>query len=290
MRVLTPAPTPYPSPPVACSWGEVGVYPCTSKVGRIATPNIDSLAQEGIQFTQAYAGYTVCAPSRTTLFTARHSGQFVKNGFSGTSLAPGQATTTAQLLQQAGYTTAAFGKVAPLTNPVQQGFHTFLGQVNQGACHNMYPHAIDSGDVSGGQFNFNLTNNWKPKSRANCMADPGAFNYTVDVTIDHGLEWLNDNYGAAASSQAKSTDPFFLYLSFTVPHAGGWDSWPKAGEEGAPVPSDGQYSGKTSWPTVEMDHASVITYLDTQVGRLISELKSTGLDNDTVVFFASDSE
>merc|ERR1719389_1126041 len=75
-------------------WGEPGLYPSTSPNGRIDTPSLDKFGKEGIQFTHAYAGYTVCAPSRTTLFTGRHSGQFVKNGLSGTEIKPGQANAT----------------------------------------------------------------------------------------------------------------------------------------------------------------------------------------------------
>eukprot|EP00913_Durusdinium_trenchii_P033181 g31063.t1 len=57
-------------------WGEVGLYPAESPHGRIATPNLDQFGREGVRFQQAYAGYTVCAPSRTTFFTGRHSGHF----------------------------------------------------------------------------------------------------------------------------------------------------------------------------------------------------------------------
>ena len=123
----------------------------------------------------------------------------------------------------------------------------------------MYPHLIDSGE---GTFNYNLTLNWKSKSRGACMAAPGSFNYTVDVTIDQGLAWLQDKYGGGYTVPTEA--PFFLYLSFTIPHAGGWDSWPKAAEEGAPVPSDGMYADK-DWPDVEKDHAAAVTYLDSQV-------------------------
>lgn len=52
-------------------WGEPGLYPSTSPHGRISTPNLDQFGREGIQFTHAYAGYTVCAPSRTTLVIPR---------------------------------------------------------------------------------------------------------------------------------------------------------------------------------------------------------------------------
>jgi arylsulfatase A len=155
-----------------CIWrvaGEVGIYPGGSEHGRLSTPNLDTFGREGIKFTNAYAGYTVCAPSRTTFFTGRHSGHFQQNKLPGTSLAPGTATTAAMVLQRAGYTTGLMGKAAPLNNPVEQGFDVFLGQVNQGFCHNMYPHFIDQGNAT---MNVNLTLNWKNKSRDECMADP----------------------------------------------------------------------------------------------------------------------
>ena len=84
-------------------WGEVGLYPSNSSHGRIATPHLDQFGREGIIFRQAYAGYTVCAPSRTAFFTGRHSGNFLKWGLNGEALRPNQTQTTLpQLLSQAG--------------------------------------------------------------------------------------------------------------------------------------------------------------------------------------------
>jgi len=258
-------------------WGEVGLYPANSPNGRIATPHLDRFGKEGVQFTHAYAGYTVCAPSRTTLFTGRHSGQFVKHGYSGHALAPSQKVTTlADVLKGAGYTTGAFGKVAPLTSPLEMGFDSFLGQVDQSACHNMYPKAIDQGMAVN---NVNLTLNWKAKSRELCMAQPDEYNYAIDLFHDAGMAWLNDVAGG--------DKPFFLYMSFTVPHAGGWTDHPEDKEQGNPVPSDLQYTN-TSWPDVERDHAAVITYLDSKVGDLMERLKKLGVDDNTLVIFASD--
>jgi len=76
------------SPPIrSIGWGEPGLYPSTSVHGRIATPNLDAFGRSGMVFDQAYAGYTVCAPSRTTLMTGYHSGHFAKYQLLGTSLA-----------------------------------------------------------------------------------------------------------------------------------------------------------------------------------------------------------
>eukprot|EP00439_Symbiodinium_sp_Y106_P082455 s400_g21.t2 len=260
-------------------WGEVGLYPSNSSHGRIATPHLDQFGREGIIFRQAYAGYTVCAPSRTAFFTGRHSGNFLKWGLNGEALRPNQTQTTLpQLLSQAGYRTGAFGKVAPLTSPLQQGFDTFLGQVDQALCHNMYPVKIDSGME---QLNFKLSGNLGAKSRDLCMESPEAYNYTIDIFHDHGMAWLE-----AAASEA-SRRPFFLFLSYTIPHAGGWSDAPKSLESGNPVPCDLQYADE-QWPDVEKDHAAVITYLDSKVGDLLARLKALNIDKDTLVFFASD--
>ena len=99
---------------------------------------------------------------------------------------------------QAGYATAGIGKMAPLNAPVLQGFDYFIGQINQGLCHNMYPRAVDTGNTSG--LNVNLTRNYNipaepTAARAACMAEPGAFNYTVDITHEHSMAWLKNQDG-----------------------------------------------------------------------------------------------
>eukprot|EP01059_Diplonema_ambulator_P018960 TRINITY_DN3167_c1_g1_i1.p1 TRINITY_DN3167_c1_g1~~TRINITY_DN3167_c1_g1_i1.p1 ORF type:complete len:480 (+),score=149.13 TRINITY_DN3167_c1_g1_i1:58-1497(+) len=260
-------------------WGEVGLYPAGSIHGRIATPNLDTFGKEGMVFTNAYAGYTVCAPSRTTLFTGRHSGNFKKYGYPGTTLPVDMnVTTTAHLLQKAGYATVAVGKIAPLVAPIQQGFDHFIGQIDQTDAHNMYPVVIDA-QTTGAPFHVELPLNNKTKNRSLCMAHPSEYNYTIDVFQDNGIMYLEQ--------LAKGGKPFFLYLSFTVPHAGGWTD--TGAEQGAPVPTDLQYAPQIgNWPDVEVDHAAVITYMDKYVGDVMAKLKALNIDDDTIVFFASD--
>ena len=67
-------------------WGEPENFPSTSPHGTLSTPNLAKFGSEGIVFDQAYAGYTVCAPSRTTFMTGYHSGHFPRQGFNGEAL------------------------------------------------------------------------------------------------------------------------------------------------------------------------------------------------------------
>ena len=111
--------------------GEIGLFPSDNVHGKIDTPNVDRLGLEGIQFTNAYAGYTVCAPSRTSLFTGRHSGNFLKHNLSGTAISPTEIKTLPRYLKSVGYNTALVGKSAPLASPIESGFDYFRGR----ACH-----------------------------------------------------------------------------------------------------------------------------------------------------------
>ena len=172
-------------------WGELEVFPGGSEHGRIATPKLNQFAAEGMQFLNAYAGYTVCAPSRTTLFTGRHSGMFPKYGLSGTSLHPGDAITITELLKDAGYQTALFGKSAPLSDPLQSGFDTFIGQVDQAKCRKQGFSIVSL-------ISFDM---YQERSRIQIMEN-------------------------------QESNPFFMYVSYTVPHAGGWSDSNK--EQGNP--------------------------------------------------------
>ena len=136
--------------------------------------------------------------------------------------------------------------------------------------------------------------------RASCVASdehcatPHATPRTpqVDITTEHALEWLRERRGGGEGwlewLTPQQTQPFFLYVAFTVPHAGGWGHTPIGPEHGAPVPTDGEYASRSEWPEVERDHAAVVTYLDAKVGELMGALEALKLEERTLVIFASD--
>ena len=128
-------------------YGDLGSY--GQKV--ISTPHLDRMAQEGLRFTQFYAGATVCAPSRSVLMTGRHHGRTRVRGNAGTANPAAQAlregdTTVAGALQAAGYATALIGKwglgdvgAAASGLPRRHGFGYFFGFLNQTHAHNHFP-------------------------------------------------------------------------------------------------------------------------------------------------------
>jgi len=116
---------------------------------RFSTPHIDRLAREGMRFTQHYSGSTVCAPTRCSLMTGKHTGHCSIRGNRphkpfGQRPMDGTDVTVAELLGDAGYATGAFGKWGlghPVTegDPLKQGFDRFYGYNCQANAHTYYP-------------------------------------------------------------------------------------------------------------------------------------------------------
>jgi len=120
-------------------YGDLGCY----GQKRIKTPNLDKMAAEGMQFTQHYAGSTVCDPSRCCLMTGLHTGRARVRGNAFVPLEPGDITV-AKVLKKAGYSTAIIGKwglgeEASTGIPTRQGFDYFYGYLSQIHAHNYYP-------------------------------------------------------------------------------------------------------------------------------------------------------
>src|SRR4051812_27592697 len=120
-------------------YGDLGCY----GQERIRTPKLDRMASEGMRFTQAYAGSTVCAPSRCTLMTGLHTGHCIIRGNANVPLRP-QDRTVAELLKGAGYATGLVGKwglgeAGSTGLPNKKGFDYFFGFLNQFHAHNYYP-------------------------------------------------------------------------------------------------------------------------------------------------------
>jgi hypothetical protein len=142
-------------------YGNLGCY----GQALIETPNIDQLATQGIRFTQAYAGSTVCAPSRGILLTGLHNGHApVRDNIPHyQTYLQNHDITIAEVLKQAGYRCGGIGKWSlgdPGTEgrPTNQGFDGWLGYLNQdhahynwdyGHCRARYDQAVRLGNWKG---------------------------------------------------------------------------------------------------------------------------------------------
>lgn len=238
-------------------YGDLGCY----GQQKIRTPNLDRLAAEGMRFTQAYAGNTVCAPSRCTLMTGKHSGHGRVRSNAQVPLAP-EDVTIAEVLRTAGYSSAAVGKWAlgwegTTGHPNRQGFDEYLGWLDQTHAHDYYPKFLWRNEQQ-----FSLAGNQDGRR------------------ADYAPRWLTTV--STNFLKIKEDKPFLLYLAPTLPHANN-----ERGTNGMEVPSLGDYA-KEPWPAPERAKAAMITYLDTMVGTVLDELKRRKIDGDTLVMFTSD--
>ena len=276
-------------------YGELGCY----GQKKIKTPHLDQIAREGIRFTQHYAGAPVCAPSRAILMTGKHAGHsyirgnYELGGFAdseegGQMSLPEGIKTLPQLLKQAGYTTALCGKwglgvTATSGDPLKQGFDYYYSVLDQKQAHNYYPtHLWENG-------RWDSLNNpliTVHKSLDSVTAAKKDFerykgnDYSIDKFTERALGFIEKN----------RSEPFFLYLSYTLPHVslqipdeylkeyiGQFDESPYYGQRGYAA----QWYPKSAY-------AAMVSYLDRQAGMILKKIRELGLDKNTIIMFSSD--
>ena len=252
-------------------YGDLGCY--GQKI--IKTPNIDKIADEGMRFTDHYAGSTVCAPSRCCLMTGFHTGHALVRGNARVPMRPSDVTV-AELLKEAGYNTGIIGKWGlgePDSTgiPNRQGFDYWFGYLNQRHAHNYYP-----------EYLWRNEEKVELKNEVNHVI--GGRDRTPGGVATKRMEYSHDLFAEEALGfvEEKKDNPFFLYLALTIPHANN-----EAGNKGMEVPSLEPYTDK-DWPEPQKGHAAMITRMDGDVGRLMAKLKELGLDKNTLVMFTSD--
>jgi arylsulfatase A len=252
----------------------------------IKTPNIDRLAKEGMKFSQFYAGTSVCAPSRSSLLSGKHTGHtYIRGNKSvepeGQEPIADSVLTVAEVLKKAGYATGAFGKwglgpVGSEGDPNKQGFDQFYGYNCQSLAHRYYPnHLWDNQRKVVLEANQNLLHNKE---------------YAPDLIQQQALNFV------AAQTQKQ---PFFLFLPYTLPHAelgvpedsifqyykGKFPEMAHKGMDYGPNANNGGYASQ-EYPHAAF--AAMVTRLDLYVGQVLDKLKEKGFDENTLVIFTSD--
>jgi arylsulfatase A-like enzyme len=240
-------------------YGDLGCY----GQKRIKTPNIDKLAAEGTRFTQAYAGCTVCAPSRCALMSGKTTGHCTVRGNGPYDLRADEFTLS-KLLKNNGYATGMFGKwglgdPGSVSVPSKMGWDEFFGYLNHQHAHNYYPDHL-----------------FRQEEKVVLEKNEGGKKgqYTHDLFADEALSFISKH----------KDQPFFLYASFTIPHG---NNEQIKNNDGMQVPNDEPYTNE-SWPQNEKNFAAMITRMDKDVGRIMARLQEAGLDDKTLVIFTSD--
>lgn len=214
---------------------------------QLATPNLDRLASESVEFTRFYV-CPVCAPTRASLLTGRYNMKTGVHGVTGgkETMATDE-TTIAEAFQAAGYHTALVGKWHLGESyphvPHAQGFDTFIGMRNG--------HWLE-------YFDSEIEKNGKPHI---------AKGYIADALTDEAIGIFRE----------RRNQPVLLYLAYNTPHTPyqvPYRYWRPFTEGGMDIPLAAIYG--------------MVANIDENVGRLLSELETLGIAEDTIVIFLCD--
>jgi len=238
------------------------------------TPGMDRLAAEGVRFRNAFITHSICSPGRAGFLTGQYT--HVNGVMDNNTPFPENSVTHATLLRDAGYRTAYFGKwhMGNQRGP-RPGFQHSASFINQGIYQDC-PFEINGEMVP--------TKGW-----------------VDDVTTDLAIDWLKQNHAAEK--------PFSMVIGFKSPHN-------KRGGINLPERLRGLYEGKTTRRTpncdiaaiyhkpltgedkgrerglsansVHLDYLRHIKGIDENLARLLDELDSLKLADDTVVVYTSD--
>ncbi|TWU16264.1 arylsulfatase [Allorhodopirellula heiligendammensis] len=264
-------------------YAELGCY--GQKI--IRTPRIDEMASQGIRFTNFYSGNAVCAPSRCCLMTGKHPGHaFVRGNanpkhdpefakqmgfeFPGQIPIPADEITLAELLQQRGYATGAFGKwglghFGTSGDPNTNGFDLFYGYNCQVHAHSHYP-------------TFLWRNRVKEPQPGNTRSLTGE-TYSQDQFVSEACAFIKNN----------SDGPFFVFMPMVVPHLSiqvpeeSLQPYLETIEE-----ADYVHKGYLQHPHPRAGYAAMVTHMDAGIGQVIDQVESLGLTGDTLFLFTSD--
>ncbi|MCF7480508.1 arylsulfatase [Vibrio sp. J1-1] len=241
------------------------------------TPNIDKLANEGIRFTDFYSASPVCSPARASLLTGLHSGHLPIRNLRDSYL-PDDVTTIPKLLKDAGYVSACIGKYGvgngqPDLDPIKKGFDYHFGYNCMRHAHNYFPPFLRENGVKVPLRNL-------PPEGDDFQWETGIG--VAEVKIDYSPDFLEDR--AVEFIRDCQDRSFFLHFCLTLPHANNEGGYTTDGME---VDSYGDFEYK-DWPPNEKGFARMVQRIDQSVGRIMQELTSLGIADNTLVLFTSD--
>ncbi len=233
----------------------------------ISTPNIDSIAHDGLWLQQGYSSTPICSPTRTALLTGNYAQRYwlgVEEPLGPNTdhwAIPEGTTTIASVFQDRGYYTALIGKWhlgdPPVSGPLQHGYDDFFGIVEGAA--DYFRHRMV---VGGREVGMGL-------SRGNEPIDAEGY--------------LTDMFGSEAIAAIDRADgrPFFISLHFNAPH------WPWEGREDQAVSEMIDEATDQQGGSIEK-YRELLEIADENVGLVLAALEERGLADNTIVIFTSD--
>ena len=257
----------------------------------IETPHLDRLAAEGIRLTNFYVTASICSPSRASLLTGRYPAHHGVGGVffpDARGMAP-KERTVAEVLGQAGYRTACFGKWhlgdQPETLPSAQGFDTYFGvpysnDMYIGADHHFAENVTwrEGYTLEKAQADQALVKQYAKQRKI--LKEKGIkelvplfegkeiIEYPADQAsltqryVDRAMSFIDEAQAAG--------DPFFIYLTPAMPHV--------------PLFASKSFDGKSKRGL----YGDVIEEIDHCVGKLMKQLEERGLAEETILIFTSD--
>jgi len=262
----------------------------------IPTPHIDSIAKNGVRFTSGYVAGPNCSPSRAGLLTGRTPTRFgyefnptgALNEEPGFGL-PANEITIAETLQDVGYTTGLIGKWhqggTAKYHPFRHGFDEFFGFTHEGHYfvpppYNGVTTLLRRKTLPGG-----VVGRWIGKKNLHYHTWPrNEPDYDANNPIVRGgqpvveTEYLTDALTREAVDFIDRHDdkPFFLYLAYNAVHS----------------PLQGADAYMKKFAHIEDIHrrifAAMLANMDDSVGAVLKQLRKSGLEENTMVFFLSD--
>ena len=251
------------------------------------TPNIDSLAQRSIRFTNFYSAHPVCSPTRAAMMTGKAPQRMGITQWipqPNEKHLPKDEFTMAEAFQEAGYSTGYIGKWhlgdKDSDFPTNHGFD-WMRCVNRGGAPGSYYHPFKRNNARSKKIDY-----WAVPD----LEDAVSGDYLTDKATDHALSFIKD--------RSSSDKPFFLCFGHYAVHTP--IQPPKSLVEKYKVKRNEMYqkteadaideSGKGSTRARQdnADYAAMIENLDANVGRVLAQLDELKLTEKTIVIFTSD--
>ncbi len=244
-------------------YGDLGVYGATGHT----TPHLDRMAAEGMRFTDFYVAQPVCSASRAALLTGCYSNRVGISGALGPRSKIGisaEETTLAELCKSRGYATAVFGKwhlgVQRQFLPLQHGFDEYYGIPYSNDMWPLHPDYVNLPEATAARKRgFPDLPMFEGSDIVNARITPEDQTRFTTAFTERGVSFIERNKDRA----------FFLYIPQPMPHVPLFVSDERAGR------MPGLYG-------------DVISEIDWGVGEIVAALKRTGVDDRTLVIFASD--